>query len=89
MLHKSGIAFESHDTVRLSASEEMPQASMLRRMIRFDNKAERGAGVPLPSGRVSVFAARGDESLLLADSRMRDYARGRELSTDLHAGKDR
>jgi len=76
LLHKDNIAFESYYTADLSASGEIPQPRLLRRMIRFINREDRGAGVPLPSGGIAIFVPHGDESLLLADSQMRDYAKG-------------
>jgi len=82
LLHRDSIAFESYYAAQLLASDESPQPRPLHRMIRFDNREDRGAGVPLPSGGIAIFAPRGDESLLLADSQMRDYAKGETIRVE-------
>lgn len=76
LLQKDGLAFETYYAADLAASEETTQPQPLRRMIRFDNSKDRGAGIPLPSGGMALFTSRGGESLLLADSRIGDHAMG-------------
>ncbi|SCW59492.1 hypothetical protein SAMN02927924_01494 [Sphingobium faniae] len=76
LLQRNGIAFESYHAAALVAGDAFSAPRFLRRMIRFENKEAAGAGVPLPSGGIALFAPRGGESLLLADGRMRDYAKG-------------
>ncbi|MGC4252825.1 MAG: hypothetical protein QM605_15490 [Sphingobium sp.] len=76
LLQKSGIAFEFYHAADLAAGDAFEEPRFLRRMIRFENKEAMGAGVPLPSGGIALFAPRGGELLLLADGRMRDYAKG-------------
>jgi hypothetical protein len=48
-------------------------------MLRMKNSAKAGLGLPLPAGGVALFADSGGESLLLADSRMRDHAVDEEV----------
>ncbi|BAV65286.1 DUF4139 domain-containing protein [Sphingobium cloacae] len=76
LLRQNGIAFESYHAADLVAGDAFDEPRALRRMIRFENKEAAGAGVPLPSGGITLFAPRGSESLLLADGRMRDHAKG-------------
>jgi hypothetical protein len=47
--------------------------------IRMDNKTATGLGLPLPSGRISVFDGASDTGLLIGQGRMRDYAVGQEV----------
>ena len=76
LLHQRAIAFTILYTARLSAQGEASEGGPLTRTLRFTNRGESGAGVPLPSGGLSLFAMRGGESLLLAQARMRDQAIG-------------
>ena len=76
LLHQRAIAFTTVHTARLSAQGEASEGGPLTRTLRFTNRRESGAGVPLPSGGLSLFAMRGEESLLLAQARMRDQAIG-------------
>lgn len=47
--------------------------------VRMDNKTASGLGLPLPSGRISVFDGSADNGLLIGQGRMRDYAVGQEV----------
>jgi hypothetical protein len=47
--------------------------------VRMDNKTATGLGLPLPSGRISVFDGAADNGLLIGQGRMRDYAVGQEV----------
>ncbi|WP_156139662.1 DUF4139 domain-containing protein [Sphingomonas sp. 35-24ZXX] len=47
--------------------------------VRMDNKTATGLGLPLPSGRISVFDGSADNGLLIGQGRMRDYAVGQEV----------
>lgn len=76
LLHQRAIAFITLYTARLLAQGDVSEGGPLTRTLRFTNRRESGAGVPLPSGGLSLFAMRGDESLLLAQARMRDQAIG-------------
>src|SRR4029077_9274784 len=45
-------------------------------------------GLPLPSGRVDTFAARGEETLLLSESAMRDTAVDEDVEIGLGDSPD-
>lgn len=57
--------------------------------VRMDNRAASGLGLPLPSGRITVFGGAADDrsgdlgglgdGLLIGQGRMRDYAVGQEV----------
>lgn len=47
--------------------------------VRMDNKTTTGLGLPLPSGRISVFDGSAENGLLIGQGRMRDYAVGQEV----------
>lgn len=82
LLHRPAIAFSSHYAARLEATDQ-PESRPLRRVIRFSNRKEAGAGVPLPSGALSVFAPSGPDMLLLGEAQMRDHAIGEVVEIEL------
>jgi hypothetical protein len=57
-------------------------------LLRTLNDTADHLGLPLPSGRVAVFAARGDAQLLLHESDMRDLAVGEEVEINLGDSPD-
>lgn len=59
------------------AYAETPQPLAIE--VRMDNKTATGLGLPLPSGRISVFDGAADNGLLIGEGRMRDYAVGQEV----------
>lgn len=71
----------------LEANEERA-ASPAERFLRTRNDAAHGLALPLPSGQVASFTARGDEMLLLAESPLRDIAIGEELELGLGTSPD-
>lgn len=83
LLHRPAIAYRSYYSALLALGGSQ-DSSPLRRMIRFINRKEAGAGLPLPSGALSVFAPRGPESLLLGEARMRDHAMGETVEIDVN-----
>lgn len=86
LLHQRAIAFTTLYTARLSAQGDASEGGPLTRTLRFTNRRESGAGVPLPSGGLSLFAMRGVESLLLAQAQMRDQAIGDKV--EIAAGQN-
>jgi hypothetical protein len=52
-------------------------------LLRTENTAANHLGLPLPSGRIAVFAERGGETLLQHQSAMRDLATGEEVEIEL------
>jgi hypothetical protein len=57
-------------------------------LLRTMNDAANHLGLPLPSGRVAVFAARGSAQLLLHESGMRDLAVNEEVEINLGDSPD-
>lgn len=82
LLHQGTIAITTLYQAHLAV--DAVQDGPLTRIIRFVNRRESGAGVPLPAGAVTVFAQRGAEELLVAQSRLRDHAVGEKV--ELAAG---
>jgi hypothetical protein len=58
------------------------------RLLRTMNTAANHLGLPLPSGRIAVYAVRGKEKLLQHESGMRDLAVGEEVEIDMGASPD-
>lgn len=57
-------------------------------LLRTSNTAANHLGLPLPSGRVAVFAASGSEKLLRHESGIRDLAVDEEVEIDLGQSPD-
>jgi hypothetical protein len=70
------------------ASEEDAAPAAAHVLLRTVNTAANHLGLPLPSGRVAVFAASGDARLLLHESAMRDLAVNEEVELDLGDAPD-
>jgi hypothetical protein len=58
------------------------------RLLRSMNTAADHLGLPLPSGRIAVFAMRAGEKLLQRESSLRDLAVGEEVEIDLGPSPD-
>jgi len=48
-------------------------------LLRAENRTSAGLGLPLPAGSVALFAARGDQPVLLGESALQDRAIGDEI----------
>ncbi|MET3724415.1 DUF4139 domain-containing protein [Sphingomonas trueperi] len=48
-------------------------------LLRAENRTSTGLGLPLPAGSVALFAARGDQPVLLGESALQDRAIGDEI----------
>ena len=70
------------------ASEEDAAPAPSRLLLRTVNTGANHLGLPLPSGQVAVFAARGDAQLLLHESGMHDLAVNEEVELDLGDAPD-
>lgn len=62
-----------------------PAGRPMAGMLRMKNSVKDGLGLPLPSGGVALFGSAGGETLLIADSRMRDHAVDEEV--EIEAGE--
>ena len=71
----------------LPANEDVP-AFPAGRFLRTRNDAAHALAVPLPSGQVASFLLRGDASLLLAESPLRDVAVDEEFELALGGSPD-
>jgi hypothetical protein len=56
--------------------------------LRTTNDVANHLGLPLPSGRIDVLAARGNETLLLHESGIRDLATDEEVEIDMGVSPD-
>jgi hypothetical protein len=74
-------------SVDLAASQTTVLAPASR-LLRTMNNTANHLGLPLPSGRVAVFATKGSEKLLLRESAMRDLAVGEEVEIDMGSSPD-
>ncbi len=57
-------------------------------LLRTQNNAANHLGLPLPSGRIAVFAARGEAKLLQHESAMRDLAIDEEVEINMGESSD-
>jgi hypothetical protein len=71
----------------LPANEDVP-ALPAERFLRTRNDAAHALALPLPSGQVASFLVRGDASLLLAESPLRDVAVDEEFELALGESPD-
>jgi hypothetical protein len=65
------------------AGDEPAPPTPAHLLLRTVNSAANHLGLPLPSGRIAVFAARGGEKLLLHEAGIRDLAVDEEVEIDL------
>jgi len=70
------------------AGGESTTSSSAVKVLRTQNDAAHHLGLPLPSGRVTVFTDRGGASLLLHESGMRDLAVDEEVEIELGTSAD-
>jgi hypothetical protein len=91
LLDRRSIAITILYRASLQVNEEVAQLAA-QRFLRTKNDAAHGLALPLPSGQVEDFVVRGDASLLLAESPLRDVALDEEFelglgeSPDVHVG---
>jgi hypothetical protein len=90
---RSTVAAKGQKQVKLLAKQNVPARMVYRGNadgygetpqpleieLRMDNKTATGLGLPLPSGRISVFDGSADNGLLIGQGQMRDYAVGQEV----------
>jgi hypothetical protein len=70
------------------AASQTTASAPASRLLRTMNTTTNHLGLPLPSGRVAVFATRGSEQLLLRESGMHDLAVGEEVEIDMGNSPD-
>ena len=70
------------------AADENAASAPAHRLLRTVNDVTHHLGLPLPSGRVAVFAARGGATLLEHESRLRDLAVDEEVEVDMGDSPD-
>jgi hypothetical protein len=70
------------------ALDETADSAPASLLLRTKNDAAHHLGLPLPSGRIAVFAARGSETILLHESGMRDLAVDEEVEINLGDSPD-
>jgi hypothetical protein len=73
LLDRQEIPVQLYYTADLIANQNSSSLAALKKL-RTKNDRQHHLGLPLPSGRVDTFAARGDETLLLSESALRDTA---------------
>jgi hypothetical protein len=70
------------------AADETAVPAPARWLLRTLNDAGHHLGLPLPSGRVAVFAAKDGETLLEHESNLRDLAVDEEVEIDMGSSPD-
>jgi len=87
LLDRSGIPITHVYGADLAAAEEATSAPA-HGLLRTHNDVTHHLGLPLPSGRVAVFAARDGGTLLERESNLRDLAVDEEVEVDLGDSAD-
>ncbi|HXA34747.1 MAG TPA: hypothetical protein VNW26_00310 [Steroidobacteraceae bacterium] len=87
LLDRSAIPVSVVYSADLPANEARLPAPASR-LLRTTNTAANHLGLPLPSGRIAVFAMRGEQKLLLHESAMRDLALDEEVEIDMGNSPD-
>ena len=87
LLDRSGIPVTLVYGADIAAGETRAPAPASR-LLRTMNTRANHLGLPLPSGHIVVFAARGGEDLLLNESGLRDLAVDEELEINLGDAPD-
>lgn len=82
LLERTAVPFTVYYAADIDARTNEPESQPLKRVMRMKNETAQGLGLPLPSGGVAIFAPRQGESLLLADSRLRDHAIGETVKLE-------
>ncbi|WP_070156309.1 DUF4139 domain-containing protein [Sphingobium phenoxybenzoativorans] len=85
LLQKTGVPFQLYYAASLWPLNGEGESQPMTRMLRMQNRARDGLGIPLPAGGVALFEQTKGESLLLADGGMRDHAVGEE--TEINGGE--
>jgi hypothetical protein len=70
------------------AADENAMLAPAHLLLRTTNTVGNHLGLPLPSGRVAVFAARDGETLLQHESNLRDLAVDEEVEIDMGVSPD-
>ncbi len=87
LLDRSAIPVTTVYRASLSA-DDIRTAFAAERVLRTLNTPANHLGVPLPSGRVEVFALHDGQRLLLREANLRDLAVNEELEVDLGTAAD-
>jgi hypothetical protein len=87
LLDRSSIPITRVYGADLTADENAAPAPA-RLLLRTMNDVPNHLGLPLPSGRVAVFAERGGATLLQHESNLRDLAVGEEVEIDMGDSPD-
>ncbi len=82
LLDRAGIPVATVYDAELAADDTVASAPA-QRLLRTINSTANHLGLPLPSGRIAVFANRGGERLLEHETGMRDLAADEELEIDM------
>jgi len=82
LLQKTAVPFHLYYAAKLWPLDPSDESQPMTKTLRMQNRANAGLGLPLPSGGVALFEQAEAESLLLANSDMRDHAIGEDAEID-------
>lgn len=83
LLEREGVKIESVYRQRIYAGA--PSAQQVMRVLTTRNRKEEGLGLPLPAGRVVLFAKGRERPLLIGQGSMRDNAVGEDVEIEIGA----
>ena len=68
---------------RLGPADDDEQSEPSRRILVTRNRTAEGLGLPLPAGRLVLFASAGDRPILIGEGTIRDLAVGEDVEVEL------
>ena len=87
LLDRQDVPVELYYAAELPANQELDYAPA-RKMLRTRNDEAHHLGLALPSGRIATSVERGDTTLLVSDSPIRDTAVNEDLKIDVGESPD-
>jgi hypothetical protein len=88
LLNRSAIPVERLYGSTFEAGDEWESPKPARILLRMANRKEKGLGLPLPQGQVSVFEPVDGVPMLAGETRVRDYAVGEEVEFEVGESPD-
>jgi hypothetical protein len=87
LLEREDVPVQTYCSADLAADQNA-RAVAVRRILRTTNDEAHHLGLPLPSGRVDTSVVRGDATLLVSETPLRDIAVGERLEFGLGGCQD-
>ncbi len=83
LLEQPSARVESFYRWRTFFSNQTEEPVAATRILRMENRKERGLGLPLPAGSFTLYTERGGQPFLLGEGTMTDRAQGEQVDVEL------